>query len=148
MKRRHLLQAGLALVTTPALWAANLPSKAQVVVIGGGDGGATAAQYVRMRSNYKINVVLVEPNTAAQPGDEVLVRTSDGRAMVKVLDFRRGGVVQLSSINEEHRPITIDESDIERLHYIAAILKAGSTRARVLAAQPMIRAKDIVGFVR
>ena len=64
MKRRHLLQAGLALVTTPALWAANLPSKAQVVVIGGGYGGATAAKYVRLLSNYKINVLLIEPNTS------------------------------------------------------------------------------------
>jgi NADH dehydrogenase FAD-containing subunit len=33
-----------------------------VVVIGGGYGGATAAKYVRMLSNYKISVVLVEPN--------------------------------------------------------------------------------------
>jgi len=32
------------------------------VVIGGGYGGATAAKYVRMLSNYKISVVLVEPN--------------------------------------------------------------------------------------
>ena len=64
MKRRHLLQAGLALGTTTALWAANLPSKAQVVVIGGGYGGATAAKYVRLFSNYKINVLLIEPNTS------------------------------------------------------------------------------------
>ena len=64
MKRRHLLQAGLALGTAPALWAANLPAKAQVVVIGGGYGGATAAKYVRMLSNYKINVMLIEPNTS------------------------------------------------------------------------------------
>jgi len=64
MKRRHLLQAGLALGTTNALWAANLPSKAQVVVIGGGYGGATAAKYVRLLSNYKINVLLIEPNTS------------------------------------------------------------------------------------
>ena len=63
MKRRQLLQAGLALGTAPALWAANLPAKAQVVVIGGGYGGATAAKYVRMLSHYKINVVLIEPNT-------------------------------------------------------------------------------------
>ena len=64
MKRRHLLQAGLAFGTAPALWAANLPAKAQVVVIGGGYGGATAAKYVRMLSNYKINVMLIEPNTS------------------------------------------------------------------------------------
>ncbi len=69
MKRRQLLQTSLALAATPSLvlskvWAANLPAKAQVVVIGGGYGGATAAKYVRMLSHYKINVVLIEPNTS------------------------------------------------------------------------------------
>ena len=64
MKRRHLLQAGLALGTAPYAWAAQMPAKAQVVVVGGGYGGATAAKYVRMLSHYKINVVLIEPNTS------------------------------------------------------------------------------------
>lgn len=68
MKRRQLLQTSLALASTPSLvlsqvWAANAPAKAQVVVIGGGFGGATAAKYVRMFSNYKIHVVLIEPQT-------------------------------------------------------------------------------------
>ncbi len=45
--------------STPAV-----PSRAQVVVIGGGYGGATAAKYVRMLSDYKIDVVLIEPNEA------------------------------------------------------------------------------------
>ncbi len=36
----------------------------KVVVIGGGYGGATAAKYVRMWSDYGINVTLVEPNAA------------------------------------------------------------------------------------
>ena len=36
----------------------------KVVVIGGGFGGATAAKYVRMWSDYGINVTLVEPNAA------------------------------------------------------------------------------------
>ena len=64
MKRRQLLQAGLALGTAPYAWAAQMPAKAQVVVVGGGYGGATAAKYVRLLSNYKINVVLIEPNTS------------------------------------------------------------------------------------
>ncbi len=68
--------------------------------------------------------VVVEPNHAPQAGEEVLVRITDGRVMVKVLDFRRDGVVQLSSVNEQHRPMTFDEKDIERMHYVAAIVKA------------------------
>ena len=43
---------------------ATIPSKAQVVVIGGGYGGATAAKYLRLLSDNKISVVLIEPNDA------------------------------------------------------------------------------------
>ncbi len=68
MQRRTLLQTGLALGSLSALagcatLTSKAPAKAQVVVIGGGYGGATAAKYVRMLSNYKISVVLIEPNT-------------------------------------------------------------------------------------
>ena len=42
----------------------SVPSKAKVVVIGGGYGGATAAKYVRLLSDYKIDVVLIEPQDA------------------------------------------------------------------------------------
>jgi hypothetical protein len=37
-------------------------SGAKVVVVGGGYGGATAAKYVRMWSDYGIDVTLVEPS--------------------------------------------------------------------------------------
>jgi sulfide dehydrogenase [flavocytochrome c] flavoprotein subunit len=68
MKRRSFVQASLALGTLGGMvgcaTTGAVPSKAKVVVIGGGYGGATAAKYVRMLSNYKIDVVLVEPNTS------------------------------------------------------------------------------------
>lgn len=68
MKRRSFVQASLAFGTLGSMvgcaTTGNIPSKAKVVVIGGGYGGATAAKYVRMLSNYKIDVVLVEPNNS------------------------------------------------------------------------------------
>lgn len=68
MQRRHLIQHGLALGLTPAfliqsVFAQNTAEKAQVIVIGGGYGGATAAKYIRLLSGYKISVVLIEPQT-------------------------------------------------------------------------------------
>lgn len=36
----------------------------KVVVVGGGYGGATAAKYIRMWSDYQVQVTLVEPNAA------------------------------------------------------------------------------------
>jgi sulfide dehydrogenase [flavocytochrome c] flavoprotein chain len=69
MKRRQFVQtfgagsavAGLGLLTGCATSGA---SRGKVVVVGGGYGGATAAKYVRMFSDYGIDVTLVEPNSA------------------------------------------------------------------------------------
>ncbi len=41
-----------------------LPSRARVVVLGGGYGGATAARYVRLFSQHQVDVVLIEPHAA------------------------------------------------------------------------------------
>lgn len=41
-----------------------MPDTARVLVGGGGCGGATAAKYVRLLSQYKIDVVLVAPEAA------------------------------------------------------------------------------------
>ncbi|HSH88378.1 MAG TPA: NAD(P)/FAD-dependent oxidoreductase [Ramlibacter sp.] len=66
MQRRNFLQssAALGLLGLGACATTTIPSKAQVVVIGGGYGGATAAKYVRLLSDHKIGVVLIEPGDA------------------------------------------------------------------------------------
>jgi sulfide dehydrogenase [flavocytochrome c] flavoprotein chain len=65
IQRRSFLQSSAA-ISLLGLGAcastASIPSKAKVVVIGGGYGGATAAKYVRILSDYKIDVVLIEPD--------------------------------------------------------------------------------------
>jgi sulfide dehydrogenase [flavocytochrome c] flavoprotein subunit len=62
-KRRSFLQssAALGLLGLAGCASTSVPSKARVVVIGGGYGGATAAKYVRLLSDNKIDVVLIEP---------------------------------------------------------------------------------------
>ncbi|MBI5908240.1 MAG: FAD-dependent oxidoreductase [Burkholderiales bacterium] len=66
MQRRSFLQssAALSLLGLGACATTSVPAKAKVVVIGGGYGGATAAKYVRLLSDYKIDVVLIEPQVA------------------------------------------------------------------------------------
>lgn len=73
MKRRQLVQtvgAGSALGALGTLGLVSgcantgTGSGLKVVVVGGGYGGATAAKYVRMWSDYGINVTLVEPNAS------------------------------------------------------------------------------------
>ena len=66
MQRRSFLQssAAFSLLGLAGCATTGMPSRAQVVVIGGGYGGATAAKYVRLLSDHKVNVVLIEPNEA------------------------------------------------------------------------------------
>jgi sulfide dehydrogenase [flavocytochrome c] flavoprotein chain len=68
LRRRDLLKAvgtlgslGLAGCAVSQVGAS---AKARVLVVGGGFGGATAAKYVRLLSDAKIDVVLVEPDAA------------------------------------------------------------------------------------
>jgi sulfide dehydrogenase [flavocytochrome c] flavoprotein chain len=69
MRRRDLLQftgatAGLAALGGCATGSGGAAGSARVLVVGGGFGGATAAKYVRLLSQQKIDVVLVEPEPA------------------------------------------------------------------------------------
>lgn len=66
MQRRSFLHssAALGLLGLGACASTSTPAKAKVVVVGGGYGGATAAKYVRLLSDHKIDVVLIEPNEA------------------------------------------------------------------------------------
>jgi NADPH-dependent 2,4-dienoyl-CoA reductase/sulfur reductase-like enzyme len=65
MQRREWLLGtgalGLTALAGCASTGGGAPSKARVLVVGGGYGGATAAKYVRLFSDQKIDVVLVEP---------------------------------------------------------------------------------------
>ena len=70
MDRRQFIRAGSAASAISALGlAAGCASTAggasgKVVVVGGGYGGATAAKYIRMWSEGRIEVTLVEPNAS------------------------------------------------------------------------------------
>ena len=68
MQRREWLLGGTGALALGVLGACatggGVPSKARVLVVGGGYGGATAAKYVRLFSDQKIEVVLVEPGDA------------------------------------------------------------------------------------
>ena len=67
MQRRSFLQSASAvglLGLGACASVGSIPSKARVLVVGGGYGGATAAKYIRLLSDSKIDVVLVEPNAS------------------------------------------------------------------------------------
>lgn len=65
MKRRQFIQAagaGVVLASTVGCATVSGSARPQVVVVGGGYGGATAAKYVRMWSGGAVDVTLIEPN--------------------------------------------------------------------------------------
>ena len=63
LNRRQWLGAAGALGTLGlSACATPIPGRAQVVVVGGGYGGATAARYLRLLSEGQVEVVLIEPN--------------------------------------------------------------------------------------
>ena len=64
MRRRQFMQtmgSGALLAATSGCAVRSSSARAKVVVIGGGYGGATAAKYIKMRSDGAIDVTLVEP---------------------------------------------------------------------------------------
>lgn len=73
-------------------------------------------------------ILVVEPNAAVVPGEDVVVRTRDGRKMVKRLLFQRSGEVELGSINERHKPITIALEQIESMQLVAGSVRSGGGR--------------------
>lgn len=72
-------------------------------------------------------IVIVEPGAAVIPGDDVIVRTRDGRKMVKRLLFQRGRELALGSINDRHPTLTISLDEIESMHHIAGSVQRGTS---------------------
>lgn len=68
--------------------------------------------------------VLIEPNKSYFSGDEVMVRTAAGRTMIKEFIYLRDGMYRLDSVNAEHAPIHIAESDVLEIHLVGGILKS------------------------
>lgn len=105
---------------------------------GYGDGFITYPQ--KDQSSYALRVrgdsmrpriksgefIVVEPQTVPQNGDDVAVTLSDGRRMVKELLYIRDNEVCLGSINQDHPNITVQMQEIEKMHYVAAIIPRGA----------------------
>lgn len=68
--------------------------------------------------------VVIEPNTKVHPGDEVFIRTADGHNMIKILNFTRDGDYQFTSVNNDHKPITMPPSNVVKVHFVSGIIKA------------------------
>lgn len=68
-------------------------------------------------------ILIIDPGAAVVPGEDVIVKTTDGRKMVKRLLFQRTSEIELGSINEAHRPITIDMERVESIQVVAGSVR-------------------------
>ncbi len=59
------------------------------------------------------DTLVVEPGAPVRKGDRVVVKTTAGEVMAKVLDKRSAAAVELISINPEHPPRRVPASEVE-----------------------------------
>lgn len=118
---------GVAQLGMDGYWAAGeLGDAGGSVDIGSNDAEAYALKVVGDSMHPRIRngeYVVAEPSHRYGPGDEVVVVTIDGRAMVKEFLFARDGHVVLHSVNDAHGRMTLKQEEITSIHYVTAILK-------------------------
>jgi phage repressor protein C with HTH and peptisase S24 domain len=68
--------------------------------------------------------VLVEPNHPYVNGDDVLVRTADGRAMIKEFVYLRDGQYRFDSYGNGFEPVYLAESEVALIHFVGGIFKS------------------------
>ncbi len=68
--------------------------------------------------------ILVEPNKDYVAGDEVLIKTTKGRAMIKEFIYLRDGQYRFDSVNADCEPIFFQEDEVVDVQYVGAIVKS------------------------
>ena len=66
-----------------------------------------------MKPAYRAgDTIIVSPGATVRKGDRVVVKTKDGEVMVKELRRKTAKVIELKSLNAEHRDRTLPMSDV------------------------------------
>jgi phage repressor protein C with HTH and peptisase S24 domain len=67
------------------------------------------------------DIIVVSPNSGVRKGDRIVVRTTSGEVLAKVLVRRTARTVELESHNKDHPPLVFP---LDRLEWIARIIWA------------------------
>jgi phage repressor protein C with HTH and peptisase S24 domain len=70
--------------------------------------------------------VIVEPHKTVSPGNDVIIKSDDGRVMVKTFLYERDDHYYFESVNSTHPSFSIPKSEIAVMHHIEAIVTSGS----------------------
>ncbi len=61
------------------------------------------------------DIIIVSPSASARKGDRVVVRTSDGQVMAKILQRQTSKTLELASFNPAHTTRVLDMKDVDWL---------------------------------
>lgn len=67
------------------------------------------------------DTIIVSPNATLRKGDRVVVRTSDGQVMAKIMQRQTAKTLELASFNKDHDTKTLDMKDVD---WVARIIWA------------------------
>lgn len=82
-----------------------------------------------MQPRYRPNEILViTPAAPLAPGEDVVIRTKSGRKMVKRLLAKHATEVELISINDAYKPITLSVEEIETIEIVAGSVRSSIDR--------------------
>ena len=135
MDRRHFIgqsAAALGLIGGFSTQARANLQKAEILVIGGGYGGATAAKYMRLFSNNTARVTLIEPNTSfiSCPMSNLVIGGS--RTMAEItspydtLSKRHGiNIIKDSVVSIDPTQKTVKLASGKSLRYDKAVVSPG-----------------------
>lgn len=67
-------------------------------------------------------ILVLEPSYGPRCGDDVLVRMTDGRHLLRMYIGRSAGHLQLGMLNEDYGPLTLALKDVEVIHLVGGHL--------------------------
>jgi len=74
--------------------------------------------------------IVVEPGIEATPSDDVVVGLTDGRKLLKELNWMRDGEIQLLSVNNHYAPLTIQLDSVKFIHLVAGRVRRNGLKRK------------------
>jgi len=72
--------------------------------------------------------VVIEPSQPVEPGDDVMLKSKDGRVMIKRFLYKRQGRTHVISVNDAHPPMSFMDDEIDKMHFVRAICRPSAWR--------------------
>ncbi|WP_106856076.1 S24 family peptidase [Caballeronia novacaledonica] len=72
--------------------------------------------------------VVIEPSQPVEAGDDVMLKSKDGRVMIKRFLYKRQGRTHVISVNDAHPAMSFTDDEIDKMHFVRAICRPSAWR--------------------